>query len=115
MLEKKPIEAETDKQPQRDNAALLSRLKPEEYDVYIWLLQSYSVRWISETLGLTNMKVRKLAAGVYKTLKVNNQRELIHNFVSVNKYEKKPQLSGEDFAYAMASYTNQCITRAALQ
>jgi len=49
MNEEKP--AETIKQPLRDNT-LVSRLLSEEYDVFIWLLQAYSITWIAETLGL---------------------------------------------------------------
>ena len=97
--------------PLRDSAAFVSRLKPEEYEVYIWLLQAYSIKWISETLGLKSKKVKSLASNVYKTFEVKNQRDLIKYFVSLKKYESKPPHNLEDFAYAMASYTNYCATR----
>jgi len=104
--------ADTNK-PLRDSAVFVSRLKPEEYEVYVWLLQAYSISWISETLGLEKKKVNSLASIVYKTFEVKDQRELIKYFVSLKKYETKPPQNLEDFAYAMASYTNQCALRAA--
>ena len=113
MQDEKPTETETNTQPLRDSAAFVSLLKPEEYEVYIWLLQAYSIAWISETLGLKSKKVKTLAAKVYKTLKVKNQRDLIKYYVSLKKYESKPPHSLEDFAYMMASYTDHCAKRAA--
>ena len=92
---------------------MVCRLSKEEHEVYIWLLQAYSIEWIAETLGLENRKAKTLAANVYKTLEVSDQRELIRFYISPNKYGEKPLLSGEDFAYAMASYTDQCATKAA--
>ena len=94
-------------------AALVNSLKPEEYDVYIWLLQAYSIDWISETLGMESRKVRALAANIYKTLEVGDQRELIRHYVTPNKYETKPLQNAEDFAYSMASYTDHCAAKAA--
>ena len=113
MQDEKQAETVTNKQPLRDSAAFVSRLKPEEYEVYIWLLQAYSIAWISETLGLERKKVKSLVSNVYKTFEVKNQRELIKYFVSLKKYESKPMQNIEEFAYAMASYTDQCATRAA--
>jgi len=111
MQDEKQTQTGTNKQPLRDSAAFISRLKPEEYEVYIWLLQAYSITWISETLGLKSKKVKSLASNVYKTFEVKNQRELIKYFVSLKKYESKPPHNLEDFAYTMASYTNHCATR----
>jgi len=99
--------------PLKNSAAFVSRLKPEEYEVYIWLLQAYSLAWISETLGLDSKKIKSLASNVYKTFEVKNQRELIKYFVSLKKYETKPPHNLEDFAYTMASYTDYCVARAA--
>ena len=104
-------ETDTIKQPLRDSSSFVSRLKPEEYEVYIWLLQAYSITWISETLGLKTKRVKSLASNVYKTFEVKDQRELIKYFVSLKKYESKPPHNLEDFAYTMASYTNYCATR----
>jgi len=111
MQDEKQAEANTNKQPLRDSAAFVSLLKPEEYEVYIWLLQAYSIAWISETLGLKSKIVKSLALNVYKKFEVKNQRELIKYFVSLKKYESKPPHNMEDFAYTMASYTNHCATR----
>jgi len=119
MQDDKQEEADINKQhiasalPLKDSAAFISRLKPEEYEVYIWLLQAYSIAWISETLGLKSRKVKSLASNVYKTFEVKNQRELIKYFVSLKKYESKPPHNLEDFAYAMASYTDNCAKRTA--
>jgi len=109
MNEEKP--AETIKQPLRDNT-LVSCLLPEEYDVFIWLLQAYSVTWIAETLGLKKNKVKSLALKIYKTLDVKNQSELIRYYITLKKYEIKPPRNLEDFSYAMASYTDSCAKRA---
>ena len=100
-------------QPLRDASAMVSRLSKIEHEVYNWLLQAYSIGWISETLGMESRKVRAIAAKIYKTFEVSDQRELIRFYLSPNKYGEKPLLSGEDFAYAMASYTDQCATKAA--
>ena len=111
MQDEKRAEAGTNKQPHIDSAAFVSRLKPEEYEVYIWLLQAYSIAWISETLGLERKKVKSLASNVFKKFEVKNQRDLIKYFVSLKKYVSKPPPNLEDFAYTMASYTNYCATR----
>jgi len=111
MQDEKQAQTGSNKQPLRDSAAFVSRLKPEEYEVYIWLLQAYSIAWVSETLGLKSKKVKSLASNVYKKFEVKNQRELIKYFVSLKKYESKPPHNLEDFAYTMASYTNYCATR----
>jgi len=115
MQDEKQAETYTNKQPLKDSAAFVSRLKPEEYEVYIWLLQAYSITWISETLALKSKKVKSLASNVYKKFEVKNQRELIKYFVSLKKYESKPPHNLEDFAYAMASYTDNCAKRTADQ
>jgi len=96
-----------------EKTALVGSLSPEEYEVYIWLLQAYSIGWIAETLGLKKRKVNAISSKVYKTLKVNSQSELIRYYVSLKKYQEKPQFNGEDFAYAMASYTDIHITKEA--
>jgi len=116
MGQEKQTETEnTNQQPLRDASALVSRLSKEEHEVYNWLLQAYSIEWIAETLGMETRKVRTLAANVYKTLEVSGQRELIRYYVSPGKYGVKPLLSGEDFAYAMALYTDQNAAREACQ
>jgi len=109
MRQEKQTETEsTNQQPLRDASALVGRLSKEECEVYNWLLQAYSIEWIAETLGMESRKVRAIAAHVYKILEVSDQRELIRYYISLNKYKAKPLLSGEDFAYAMASYTDRC-------
>ena len=115
MQDEKPAETETNKQRLRDSAASASRLKPEEYEVYIWLLQAYSIAWISETLGLKKNKIKSLASNVYKKLDVKNQSELIRYYITLKKYETKLPHNLEDFAYMMASYTDHCAKRAACQ
>ena len=91
---------------------LVYRLLPEEYDVYVWLLQAYSLNWISETLGLDKRTVKILVGNVYKTLEVRDQRELVRYYFSSEKFvanaNSKP-LHGEELAYSMACYTNQCV------
>jgi len=115
MQDEKQAETDINKQPLRDSAAFVSRLKQEEYEVYIWLLQAYSIAWISETLGLESKKVKSLASNVFKKLDVKNQSELIRYYITLKKYESKPPQNLEDFAYMMASYTDHCAKRAACQ
>ena len=57
-------------------------------------------------------KVKTLASKVYKTLDVRNQSELIRYYITLKKYETKPPQNLEDFAYAMANYTDDCVKRA---
>ena len=101
--------------PDRGDAALVNRLMPEEYEVYIWLLQAYSINWIAESLGLEKKKVRALAGNVYAALKVSDQRELIRYYFLPDKFaalvpaDGKPALPAEALAYSMASYTDQCM------
>ena len=109
MRQVKQTETEsTNQQPLRDASALVSRLSKEECEVYNWLLQAYSIGWIAETLGMESRKVRAIAAKVYQTLEVSDQRELIRYYITLRKYDVEPKLSGEDFACAMASYTDRC-------
>ena len=99
--------------PKRGDTALVGRLPPEEYEVYIWLLRAYSIDWIAESLGLEKKKVKTLAANIYTTLEVGNQRELVRYYFSPGKYAApaggKPALPGEELAYSMARYTDQCV------
>ena len=112
MQNDKRTEADTNKRPLRDNA-LVSRLPPKEYSVYIWLLQAYSVNWIAETLGLEKRTVKNLSKKVYAALNVDGQRELIRYYLSLEKYaaytNSKTEQKEEDIAYSMACYTNNCI------
>jgi hypothetical protein len=49
----------------RGDPALVHSLPWQEYEVYLWLLQAYSIDWISETLGLEKRAVKALAGNVY--------------------------------------------------
>jgi len=100
--------------PDRGDITLVYSLTPEEYEVYIWLLLAYSINWIAESLGLEKKKVRTLAGNIYAALKVSDQRELIRYYFLPDKFSAlvpvggKPALPGEELAYSMASYTDQC-------
>ena len=97
---------ETRKQPYQGDPALVRSLPPREYQVYLWLLQAYSLDWIAETLGLEKRAVKTLAANVYRTLEVGDQRDLVRfYFVPTNE---SPALEGEKLVHSMASYTEQC-------
>jgi len=115
MQDEKQTEAGINNQPHRGNTALISSLKPEEYNVYIWLLQTYSIRWISETLDIKTSKVRSLAAKIYKKLEVKNQRDLIRHYITPEKYKVEPFQNLENIAYSMALYTDQNAAREACQ
>jgi len=113
MKKEVPQEITLSKQANLGDSALVNLLLPEEYNVYVWLLQAYNINWIAETLGLDKQTVKTLARNVYKTLKVNDQRDLVRYYFSPEKYAAhangKPALTGEELAYFMAVYTNQCV------
>jgi len=95
----------------RGNPLFLRRLLPEEYEVYVWLLEAYSIGWIAESLGLEKRKVKTLAKQVYKILEVGDQRELVRHYLSPDKYAAygKPALCTEELAYYMSYYTDQIM------
>lgn len=111
MKQTPPPEAGPVIPPSWSNAVLVSRLSPEEYEVYLWLLQAYSIGWIAESLGLKKRKVKTLAKKVYKTLDVSDQRELVRYYLPPDKYAArgKPAMSTEELAYSMSCYTDQAI------
>jgi DNA-binding CsgD family transcriptional regulator len=92
---------------QRGDSALVRYLQQQEYEVYLWLLNAYSIGWIAETMGLVKRTIKTLAKNIYTILKVNDQRELIrYYFVPINE---SPILHGEELANSMAYYTDQCV------
>jgi DNA-binding CsgD family transcriptional regulator len=95
--------------PHRGDPVLVSSLPPQEHEVYLWLLNAYSMDWISESMGLEKRAIKTLAANVYRILKVSDQRELVrYYFVPANGSPVRP---GEELAQSMAQYTEQCATR----
>jgi len=111
MKRKPPTGTVTGMPLSRGNPIFLRRLLPEEYEVYVWLLQAYSIGWIAESLGLEKRIVKTLAKKVYKILEVSDQRELIRYYLSSDKYAAhvKPALSTEELAFSMSRYTDQSM------
>jgi DNA-binding CsgD family transcriptional regulator len=106
MKQKILTKTETGKPLHQDAPALVRTLPHQEYQVYLWLLQAYSLDWIAESLGLKKRDVKTLAKNVYKILGVGDQRDLVrYYFVPANE---SPVLQGEELANSMASYTDQC-------
>ena len=64
---------------------LVCSLPEKEYEIYLWLRNAYSVRWIAETLCTEKKDIKKTAAGVYKTLLVCNQRDLISQYGTLDR------------------------------
>ncbi|GHV68808.1 hypothetical protein AGMMS49928_09280 [Spirochaetia bacterium] len=88
-----------------ERAALVSRLTPEEHEIYLWLRQCFSIAWIAETLEMEKRLVKVLAKQVFKTLNVINQWELVRYYASLNRSKPPaPAIQIEELACTLAFY-----------
>jgi DNA-binding CsgD family transcriptional regulator len=88
-----------------DRAALVSRLTHEEHEIYLWLLQCFSIAWIAETLEVEKRQVKVLAKKVFKTLDVINQWELVRYYAPLNRSKPPaPAIPPEELACILAFY-----------
>ena len=85
---------------------LVSSLAPPELEVYFWLRESFSIRWIAETAMLDKRQIKALAKKVYKTLQVRDQRELVAHYGTLSKeaVERKEDIQAEQLSCAIANY-----------
>ena len=63
----------------------VSTLTPDEVQVYKWLRESYSLRWIAETLMRTRSEVRTLTNQVCRKLGVSSTRGVIRYYAILDK------------------------------
>jgi DNA-binding CsgD family transcriptional regulator len=91
---------------------LVSRLSPEEHEVYLWLRESFSIAWIAETLMRDRRKVKALTKRVYKTLQVRNQEELTAYYGVLDRQPTAaiPEQKAEDLSVALARYNQQTVS-----
>jgi DNA-binding CsgD family transcriptional regulator len=88
---------------------LVSRLSPEEREIYLWLRESFSIAWIAETLMRDRREVKTLTKKVYKVLQVWNQEELTAYYGSLDRRSPSaiPEQKAEDLSLALARYNQQ--------
>jgi DNA-binding CsgD family transcriptional regulator len=88
---------------------LVSRLSPEEHEIYLWLRESFSIAWIAETLMRDRRAVKALAKKVYKALQVRNQEELTAYYGTLGREAPAaiPEQKAEDLSLALARYNRQ--------
>ena len=60
-------------------------LDKAEIEMYRWLRESFSLPWVAETLFIKRSLARRLAARLYKKLRVRNQMELVHLYGTLDK------------------------------
>ncbi|GHV61364.1 hypothetical protein AGMMS49587_05290 [Spirochaetia bacterium] len=88
-----------------DRAALVGRLTPAEYEIYLWLRQCFSIAWIAETLEMEKQQVKILAKKVFKTLDVTDQWELVRYYAPLNRCKPPaPAIQAEELACVLAFY-----------
>ncbi len=63
-------------------------LTAEEFRVYEWLREAYSMSWIAETLMKKRSQIRAISREVYTKLGVNNCRDLIRFYAVLDKKRK---------------------------
>jgi len=68
----------------------VSVLTPDEVQVYKWLRESYSLRWIAETLMKKQSEVRTLTKQVCRKLGVGNTRGVIRFYAILDKDGPEP-------------------------
>ena len=64
-----------------EKARRLSTLSGNEKEAYKWLLEGYSERWTTETLGLERTDARLLFHSIYRKLGIGSAREIIHCYM----------------------------------
>jgi DNA-binding CsgD family transcriptional regulator len=63
-------------------------LGDEEREIYKWLRELYSLRWIAETLMLDVRETKEKAIRIYRKLGVNNQKSLCRAYRALDGPEK---------------------------
>jgi DNA-binding NarL/FixJ family response regulator len=91
----------------------VKNLGPEEYEIYIWLREAYSLPWIGETLLLAKRDVKRRAKQVYKSLGVKNRDELILQYGVLDKLRSSGfwdfGVKPEDLCHALDLYHEQHV------
>jgi DNA-binding CsgD family transcriptional regulator len=85
--------------------ALLNRTKlliGDEFEIYKWLREFYSERWIAETLLLGRCEARAKIRQVYRKLGVRNKKSLIQAYNRLKRPQKGPVETAEVDRYTDA-------------
>lgn len=70
--------------------ARVDQLAQDEYEIYKWLREYYSVRWIAETLLISRCAAKKKIKRVFTVLGVKNKETLIRTYHRLGRPEKRP-------------------------
>ena len=68
----------------------IRQLSGDEYEIYKWLREFYSERWIAETLLLELHEVKKKIRQVYFKLGVKNKRGFMRSYGRLPRPQKGP-------------------------
>ena len=81
-----PVNANTTDEEKRERVAILT---PDEFKVYKWLRENYTLKWTAETLTITLSETRDHATSMYQKLGVKDQRGLIrlYGFLDMERSE----------------------------
>ncbi len=74
--------------------ARAGRLSGDEAEIYKWLREFYSERWIAETLLLKRLEAREKIRQVYFKLGVKNKRALLRAYGRLPHLQKGPVDTG---------------------
>ena len=89
---------------------LVSTLQTQEYEVYLWLRDAYSVGWIAETMNARKRDIQKIAGIVYKTLSVRDQRDLVDQYgvldrpITLARGKVRNSAGIDDLVFSLAMY-----------
>ena len=89
----------------------VTTLDKAELEMYRWLRESFSLPWVAETLFIKKSLARRLAARLYKKLRVRNQMELVQLYGNLGRLEEsnsgKPAIPGPDELYEPSQLFNE--------
>lgn len=74
---------------EEDKKKRVSILTPREYELYLLLLEGFTLRESAEKLSIKYSTANTHMTGVYKKLGVNSRAELIINYRYLNENDKK--------------------------
>ncbi|HEX2945316.1 MAG TPA: LuxR C-terminal-related transcriptional regulator [Clostridia bacterium] len=68
---------------ENEKRELISRLTPREYDVYLQLLEGYTLKESAKRLSIKYSTANSHMSGIYRKLRVKSRAELIINYRDV--------------------------------
>lgn len=79
-----PVVGRQRKAAQSDRQVCLSRLTPRERDLYLLLLEGFTLKESAKQLSIKYSTANSHMSGIYKKLRVNSRAELIINYRGIN-------------------------------